>query len=86
MSERIGGEAPVLVQTNMATAYRACEGAPATLKPGCVVAMAKSLQAIVAELDLHQGDPINQQWMGSPMRTKARAALAMYNGGDDEIA
>ena len=54
----------------------ACTGAPATLKPGCVVAMASALERVLMMQTrgyLVLGDEATEQ---------ARAALAMYNGGE----
>ena len=77
MSERKIGQTMMDVNGDALASYEACTGAPASIQPGCVVAMAESLQAIVARWDKEVPDECVTNEHG-----QARAALAMYNGGE----
>ena len=75
MSERRIGDGQGNAILEYAVCANACKGAPLSIKPGCVVAMAESLQAIVARWDKE----VPEECVTDEHR-QARAALALYNG------
>ena len=85
MSERrIGDESPTEITRAMAKTYNACTGAPATLKPGCVLSMAEALEDMLTMYTdlINSGDCGNWNPEHDEEVIIARAALAMYNGGE----
>ena len=95
MSERIGQSKTVGEEADhRRSAYYPCTGSPATLKPGCMVAMADSItELLIANAKMARcrrlyprestKDELRASLRGvRDAEDQARAALAMYNGGE----